>query len=102
MRRRRHVERTKFTRKGPRWSDVHKEGTNLIETIESGGYVRKFEEHGRTRVVLECPFCSAKITAYVWSLGAGGKRCGCGALAGSNGAFHHFADREKDASNGLG
>jgi len=38
-------------------------------------------EHGRSSVTLICPFCGSHVTAYVWSLRGGGKKCPtCGAL----------------------
>ena len=77
-------------RKGPTWDQVHEPGSNRIESRDCGGYLRKRAEPGRTRVDLRCPFCKATVTAYVWSLSGGGKRCDCGALAGSGGVFHHF------------
>jgi hypothetical protein len=79
-------------KKGPTWTDVHKPGANNIVVRECGGFLRKFTEHGRSRVWLRCPFCKATVQAYLWSLAGGGKRCDCGALAGSGGTFHQFAE----------
>lgn len=43
-------------------------------------------ENGRTRIKIACPFCGEVVTAYLWSLAGGGKRCpGCGALHGHQG-----------------
>lgn len=43
-------------------------------------------EHGRSTVVIECPFCQTKVTAYVWSLAGSGKKCPeCGAIHGNYG-----------------
>lgn len=82
--------------KGPTWSQIHDpKNANRIETRDSGGYIRRYEQMGRTRVVLACPFCSAHVTCFVWSLAGGGKRCDCGAMCGSSGHFTHFADRDK-------
>ncbi len=33
----------------------------------------------------ECPWCHAKVKAYLWSLAGGGKRCSCGAIFGTLG-----------------
>lgn len=40
---------------------------------------------GRTSIDITCPFCGETVTAYVWSLSGGGKRCPCGAKHGSTG-----------------
>jgi hypothetical protein len=66
---------------------------NRIEWRE-GRVVRRHRTSGRSSVTLCCPFCSAHVTAYLWSLAGGGKRCYCGAMAGGNGNFYHFADRK--------
>jgi hypothetical protein len=78
-------------RKGPTWGQIHASGANNIES-RPGSFLRQHRVFGRTSVDLKCPFCKATITAYVWSL-PNGKRCDCGAMTGSNGDFHHFADR---------
>lgn len=80
-------------KKGPTWEQINAPGANNIEARQSGGYLRKITQMGKTRVVLRCPFCKGEVTAYVWSLSGGGKRCGCGAMAGGEGTFYHFADR---------
>ena len=36
-------------------------------------------EHGRSTIILECPFCNEKVEAYIWSLRGCGKKCICGA-----------------------
>jgi hypothetical protein len=40
---------------------------------------------GRSFCRITCPFCGARVKAYVWSLAGGGKRCPCGALHGNFG-----------------
>jgi len=48
-------------------------------------YVAQF---GRAHFTLECPFCFKRVTAYVWSLAGGGKKCpDCGAIHTSFGSF---------------
>lgn len=42
---------------------------------------------GRTRILIECPFCQAEVWAYVWSLCGGGKRCDCRAMLTGRGAY---------------
>ena len=49
---------------------------------------------GRTRILIECPFCGAREWAYVWSLAGSGKRCPCGALHGSLGSMKKLNDAE--------
>lgn len=42
--------------------------------------VSEVRTHGRSRVHTDCPFCSAPLEIYLWSLaGSGKKRCACGA-----------------------
>ncbi len=42
---------------------------------------------GRILVSLRCPFCGAKVFAYLWSLAGSGKKCDCGAVCGQMGAW---------------
>ena len=44
-------------------------------------------ENGRSRGWITCPFCAEKVLCYLWSLAGSGKRCGCGALLTSIGAY---------------
>lgn len=57
-------------------------------------------EHERTATIAQfgksychiiCPFCFARVRAYIWSLSGGGKRCPCGALHDNNGQTHKRA-----------
>lgn len=50
-------------------------------------------EFGRANCQIKCPFCQTVVTAYVWSLAGGGKKCSCGALHGSFGIT--FAPKPK-------
>lgn len=36
--------------------------------------------HGRKEIHCVCPFCSADVKGYAWSVAGSGKRCVCGAL----------------------
>jgi len=80
-------------KKGPTWEQINAPGANNIESRDYPGYTRKWSEHGKARVQVNCPFCKQPVIAYLWSLSGGGKRCYCGAMFGSSGVFHHFADR---------
>lgn len=40
---------------------------------------------GRSRVYVDCPFCAASLTVYLWSLAGSGKNCSCGAKLLSGG-----------------
>ena len=51
---------------------------------------------GRSTVNIACPFCNATITAYVWSLNGGGKRCTCGALFTGSGMAYRRVDAPKE------
>lgn len=42
---------------------------------------------GRSTVKIECPFCGDIFIAYLWSFAGCGKRCDCGALFSSLGAY---------------
>lgn len=45
-------------------------------------------EMGKSRVLIECPFCKGQFWAYVWSLSGSGKRCPhCNSWHGSFGAY---------------
>lgn len=41
-------------------------------------------EHGRSTIILKCPFCDEKIEAFIWSLRGCGKKCACGAKFNSS------------------
>jgi len=44
-------------------------------------YLKEISEFGRTRILIECPFCQTRFWAFVWSLCGSGKKCdNCGAL----------------------
>ena len=76
-------------RKPVRFSDVHENAE--VETrdfaIEGGR-----SAPGRSTVVILCPYCNAHVTAYLWSLAGGGKRCECGALFGSTGNAYQWRE----------
>ncbi len=45
--------------------------------------LRRISESGRSRILIECPFCETETWAYIWSLSGGGKKCPkkkCGAI----------------------
>lgn len=46
-------------------------------TIELG--VRS-SRHGRSTMMVKCPFCEEELEVYIWSFAGSGKRCSCGAL----------------------
>lgn len=31
--------------------------------------------HGRSSVIIKCPWCGSEVEAFVWSLAGSGKRC---------------------------
>lgn len=58
---------------------------------------RRCDSSGRTRVLINCPFCRSQSWAYVWSLSGSGKRCehkACGAMFTSLGQAHPVEGRE--------
>ena len=57
-------------------SDTYK-GWVVFRMHRTYNYVQRF---GRGTVKIVCPFCDDHVTAYVWSLNGGGKKCSCGAL----------------------
>ena len=63
-----------------------------LTTRPCGGYVRRWSEHGKTRVQVKCPFCHGPIVAYLWSLAGSGKKCACGAK------LHHDGSVKKRIS----
>lgn len=60
--------------------------SNSTETRRIDGYIRKWSEMGKTRIEVKCPFCSAHMIAYLWSLAGSGKKCSCGAKLHSDGS----------------
>jgi len=70
-----------------RWADSRSEEA----TDKEYRVVARYSDHGKTRVTIECPFCEEYVTAYVWSLCGGGKRCTkCKALFGSFGLAYQW------------
>lgn len=64
------------------WEDFHKKGT----VHKTYSYSRPYSEFAKSSIDIHCPFCEAVVTAYIWSLSGGGKRCdGCGAMFGTGG-----------------
>lgn len=57
-----------------------REGANNVETARWTCDGDHPAANGRTYTNIACPFCGAKVRAYIWSLYGGGKRCYCGAL----------------------
>lgn len=42
--------------------------------------------HGKSSIMIICPFCDTHTEAYTWSLAGSGKKCdGCGAIHYSSG-----------------
>ena len=37
-------------------------------------------EHGRSTMMVKCPFCEEEVEVFIWSFAGSGKRCSCGAL----------------------
>ena len=42
----------------------------------------KSSRHGKSTMMVKCPFCEEKYEVYIWSFAGSGKRCSCGALLG--------------------
>lgn len=38
--------------------------------------------HGRSTMMVKCPFCEEEVEVFIWSFAGSGKRCSCGALLG--------------------
>lgn len=54
-------------------------------------------EMGKSRVLIECPFCSTQFWAYIWSISGGGKKCenkSCGAMHASFGMAYPVSGNE--------
>jgi len=83
--------------KGPTWEQVGLANLGMIErkveTKEYAVITYDVRANGHTSVLMRCPFCQSTVEARTWSLAGGGKRCGCGAIMGSAGTAHHWADR---------
>lgn len=45
----------------------------------------KSSRHGKSTMMVKCPFCERKIEVYIWSFAGSGRRCSCGALLGMYG-----------------
>lgn len=58
------------------WDDISKPNCEKKEYKMFNGS----SSHGTSTVEIDCPFCGAEVTAYIWSLRGCGKRCPCGAL----------------------
>jgi len=55
----------------------------MKETIMNGHAVRKHiahsyrSRHGRSSIIIVCPWCGQEVEAFIWSLAGSGKRCDC-------------------------
>lgn len=80
-------------RKPVRFKDVTLGDTaepNPDVEVDTWAEVGGRSEFGRSTIVIRCPFCTAHITAFLWSLAGGGKRCACGALFGGRGTAYRW------------
>ena len=51
---------------------------------------------GRSSLEIKCPFCNWVVTAYLWSLAGGGKRCDCGALHTNYGQTYKLKEQANE------
>lgn len=61
--------------------------------------LQQVRQMGKTRVLIECPFCLSRFWAFIWSISGGGKKCEnkkCGAMHTSFGVAYPVAGREAD------
>ena len=57
--------------------------------------LRRRSEMGKSRVLIECPFCLTQFWAYVWSISGGGKKCpNCGSIHTSFGVAYPIEGNE--------
>ena len=73
--------------KPTKWDDVTLKKTEEkeIETIYNGD-----ESHGKSTIIIVCPFCKRETEAYIWSINGSGKRCNnnnCKAMLSTRIAF---------------
>lgn len=52
-------------------------------------------EHGRSTMIVKCPFCKEEFEVYIWSFAGSGKRCSCGALLGRTTCVKEVEDEER-------
>ena len=55
----------------------------------------KSSRHGRSTMMVKCPFCERKIEVFIWSFYGSGKRCFCGALLMNGLCSKEVNDEEK-------
>lgn len=68
-----------------------RETPDLVRTLSYYSTAGR-SEIGKSAVHIECPFCRAVSTAYLWSLAGSGKRCSCGAMFTSYGEAYQWKD----------
>lgn len=54
------------------------------EEVRGGKVLAYIGEHGKSKIIVVCPFCKEQVTCFVWSLAGKGKRCTCRALLTSS------------------
>lgn len=79
--------------KGPKWDETRDADRVEVRAYHSHGGSSRM---GRSTVIITCPFCKDSVTAFIWSLCGGGKRCDCGALFGSLGSAYHFKEQARE------
>jgi hypothetical protein len=62
--------------------EQEKVNDNKMEQRDHEAY-NYWSEHGKSTVIIKCPFCQEEVLAYVWSLAGSGKKCKCGAKSPS-------------------
>lgn len=55
----------------------------------------KSSRHGKSTMMVKCPFCERKIEVFIWSFYGSGKRCSCGALLMNGSCTKEVEDEER-------
>jgi hypothetical protein len=66
-----------------------------IRLHHSGVYGLVNMGRGSKQGYVDCPFCDAKISCYLWSISGSGKKCSCGAILRSKTAVRDIDFNDK-------
>jgi len=74
---------------------------NELTVYHDGAYGYSSRENGRSTCYVDCPFCKATVTCYVWSLAGCGKKCPtCNALLTTSTATKRYKIKESKKFKG--
>jgi hypothetical protein len=67
---------------------------NKVDDVREHSVHSHRSQHGKSSVIIVCPFCGQETVAYLWSLAGSGKICECKEV------IHYTRVSKRRANNG--